>query len=263
MNDPNGPCAPSPDAMLEILCKIAREAGRAILAHYDGPVEVTDKADRSPLTEADRASHAVITRRLAEAFPGIPVLSEEGRDIPYDERRRWKRFWLVDPLDGTKEFIQKNGEFTVNIALVDQGVPVIGVVYVPAQGVLYWGVRGHGAWKQEDAGPPRPIRVRRADPERGYTVVESRSHPSAELEAYLKDLPVAERIPAGSSLKFCAVAEGRADLYPRLGPTMEWDTAAAQAVLEAAGGRVEDLEGRPLRYNKPDLRNPHFVARGG
>ncbi len=263
MNKPNGSCASSPDAMVRTLCEIAREAGQAILRYYEGPVEVTDKEDRSPLTEADRASHAVITRRLAEAFPGIPVLSEEGRDIPYSERSRWERFWLVDPLDGTKEFIKKNGEFTVNIALVDQGVPVVGVVYVPAQGVLYWGVRGQGAWKQKHGDAPRPIRVRRADPDRGYTVVESRSHPSAELEAYLRDLPVAERIPAGSSLKFCAVAEGRADLYPRLGPTMEWDTAAAQAVLEAAGGRVEDLEGRPLRYNKPDLRNPHFVARGG
>jgi len=244
------------------LCDIARAAGEAILERYEGPIAVARKADRSPLTEADRAAHAVILEGLEAAFPGVPILSEEGRGIPYGERRRWERFWLVDPLDGTKEFIRRNGEFTVNIALVERGEPVAGVIYVPVRRVLYGGIRGQGAWREEAPGEAVPIRARVPDPEAGLTVVVSRSHPSRETETYLAGLPVVRRIPAGSSLKFCAVAEGRADLYPRLGPTMEWDTAAGQAVLEAAGGRVEDLEGRPLRYNKPDLRNPHFVARG-
>ena len=251
----------SPDEVRR-LCEIARAAGAAILERYEGPIAVTRKSDSSPLTEADRAAHAVIVEGLGQAFPGIPVLSEEGRGIPYPERRAWERFWLVDPLDGTKEFIRRNGEFTVNIALVEGGDPVAGVIYVPARRVLYGGIRGKGAWREEAPGEALPIRSRAPDPEAGLTVVVSRSHPSPETEAYLEGLRVARRIPAGSSLKFCAVAEGRADLYPRLGPTMEWDTAAGQAVLEAAGGRVEDLEGRPLRYNKPDLRNPHFVARG-
>jgi 3'(2'), 5'-bisphosphate nucleotidase len=169
---------------------------------------------------------------------------------------------LVDPLDGTKEFIKRNGEFTVNIALIEDGRSVFGVVGVPAQGMIYWGVAGSGAWLQAGDAPPQPIRVRQPEPASGLTVVMSRSHPSPELDAYLADIKVADALPIGSSLKLCAVAEGRADLYPRLGPTMEWDTAAGHAVVEAAGGRVLTLAGVPLSYNKQSLLNPHFIVSG-
>jgi len=241
-------------------CTIARAAGDEILRVYRGEIEVEMKDDRSPLTAADRASHAVIERGLRGHFPEIPVLSEEGRDIPYTERRHWQRFWLVDPLDGTKEFIKRNGEFTVNIALVEDQTPVAGVVYVPVTGRLYLGIRGAGAWCQEEGGVAEAIRVRPSVAGEGLAVVMSRSHPSPELDAYLRGVAVAERVSVGSSLKFCVVAEGRADLYPRLGPTMEWDTAAGQAVVEAAGGSVRQLDGSPLRYNKEELLNPYFVV---
>ncbi|WP_025321932.1 3'(2'),5'-bisphosphate nucleotidase CysQ [Deferrisoma camini] len=252
----------NPNPTIRLLLELAEAAAAEILRIYEGDIQVEEKGDRSPLTEADRAAHRVIAEGLARAFPDVPVLSEEGREIPYATRRAWSRFWLVDPLDGTKEFIKRNGEFTVNIALVEGGRPVLGVIHVPVQGRVYWGDVASGAWTRQAGGEPRPIRVRRPDPARGLVVVQSRSHPSPETEAYLKGLPVAESIAAGSSLKLCAVAEGRADLYPRLGPTMEWDTAAGQAIVEAAGGRVETLDGEPLRYNKPDLRNPYFVAKG-
>ena len=243
-------------------CCLARAAGAAILQVYDRAFAVETKDDRSPLTAADRASHRVIAEGLHRLAPEVPLLSEEGRAIPYDERRGWDRLWIVDPLDGTKEFIKRNGEFTVNIALVEHGAPLFGVVYVPVQRVLYWGGRGLGAWRQQEATKPAAVRVRRPTRERGLTVVQSRSHPSPELDAYLQDFPVAESVSVGSSVKFCAVAEGRADLYPRLAPTMEWDTAAGQAVVEGAGGKVLDRDGRPLVYNKPELLNPHFVVTG-
>ncbi|NOY44847.1 MAG: 3'(2'),5'-bisphosphate nucleotidase CysQ [Deltaproteobacteria bacterium] len=252
----------NPNPTLRVLLELAEAAAAEILRIYEGDIRVEEKGDRSPLTEADRAAHRVIAQGLARAFPEVPVLSEEGMEIPYETRRSWHRFWLVDPLDGTKEFIKRNGEFTVNIALVEEGRPVLGVIHVPVQRRVYWGDVATGAWTRQADGEPRPIRVRRPDPTRGLVVVQSRSHPSPETEAYLKGLPVAKSIAAGSSLKLCAVAEGRADLYPRLGPTMEWDTAAGQAIVEAAGGRVETLDGEPLRYNKPDLRNPYFVAKG-
>lgn len=232
------------------------------MAIYEGEFQVEIKGDDSPLTCADRASHDLIAASLASQFPEIPLLSEEGRDIPYEVRRAWPRFWLVDPLDGTKEFIKRNGEFTVNIALIEDGRPVFGVVGVPAQGLIYWGVAGTGAWLQAGDEPARPIQVRQPDPARGLTVVMSRSHPSPELDAYLANIKVADALPVGSSLKLCAVADGRADLYPRLGPTMEWDTAAGQAVVEAAGGRAHTLDGTPLRYNKQSLLNPHFIVSG-
>jgi 3'(2'), 5'-bisphosphate nucleotidase len=241
---------------------IARRAGAAILSIYAGDYAVEYKDDDSPLTAADKASHRVIVAGLQQAYPDIPVLSEEGADIPYRERSQWRRFWLVDPLDGTKEFIKKNGEFTVNIALIENASPVLGVVYVPVRDALYWGGAEQAAMLQVGLGPARPIRVRSADLQAGLTVVMSRSHPSPELAAYLKDLNVAEALSVGSSLKLCAVAEGRADLYPRLGPTMEWDVAAGHAVVEAAGGRVTTLAGAPLRYNKRDLLNPFFIVSG-
>lgn len=246
---------------MERICSVAREAGAAIMRIYDGDIIVEMKSDESPLTAADRASHDIIAAGLAALDPEIPLLSEEGRDIPFNERRQWQRFWLVDPLDGTKEFIKRNGEFTVNIALIEGGTPVVGVIYVPAQNRLYRGIKGAGAWIEDETGR-RAIVVRRPDPVKGMAVVMSRSHPSPELDAYLEKIVVGEAVPVGSSLKLCAVAEGRADLYPRLGPTMEWDTAAGQAIVEAAGGRVEDMEGNPLRYNKENLLNGWFIVRG-
>jgi len=231
---------------------------------YEGDHAVEYKDDNSPLTAADKASHEVIVAGLNKQFPDIPILSEEGRDIPYEIRKNWQRFWLVDPLDGTKEFIKRNGEFTVNIALIEENTPVFGVVYVPAQDKLYCGVVGQGAFVEVRG--PRPeakaIQVRQPDAEAGLTVVMSRSHPSPDLEAYLQDIKVAEALPVGSSLKLCVVAEGRADLYPRLGPTMEWDTAAGQAVVVAAGGSVLQTDGTPLEYNKENLLNPHFIVKG-
>ena len=245
-----------------ILLEIAREAGRAILEVYSHDFKVDFKSDQTPLTNADRASHDIIVRRLQQHFPGIPVLSEEGANIPYQVRSSWQYFWLVDPLDGTKEFVKKNGEFTVNIALIGDGVPVLGVVYVPVTDVLYWGGRGLPAMVQVGKDEPRTIRTRKPDPQAGLTVVMSRSHPAPELKEYLEPLRVAEAVSVGSSLKLCIVAEGRADLYPRLGPTMEWDIAAGHAVVEAAGGTITTLDGSPLTYNKQDLLNPYFVVHG-
>jgi len=248
---------------IDVTCitDIAREAGAAILEIYRRDFAVEAKDDRSPLTEADRAAHTTICRRLAERYPNIPLLSEEGEAVDFATRHNWPRFWLVDPLDGTKEFIKRNGEFTVNIALVEGGSPALGVIYAPALDRLYWGEMGSGAWVQVGCAPAQRLHPRAAPPAEGLTVVKSRSHPSAELEAYLATLPVAAAIEVGSSLKLCAVAEGRADLYARFGPTMEWDTAAGQAIVEAAGGRVVDPAGTPLRYNKPDLHNGHFIVR--
>jgi len=246
----------------EDVCAIARDAGAAIMNIYAGEFNVELKGDNSPLTCADRASHEVIVAGLQQAYPQIPILSEEGRDIPYEVRKHWSRFWLVDPIDGTKEFIKRNGEFTVNIALIVDGLAVAGVVCVPAQAKTYLGIKGQGAWLTVSEQGPGAIRVRTADPAVGLTVVMSRSHPSPELEEYLHDIKVADALPVGSSLKLCVVAEGKADLYPRLGPTMEWDTAAGHAVVEGAGGTVTTVDGQPLTYNKENLLNPYFIVRG-
>ena len=248
-------------ASLEHLEAIARRAGEAILAHYRAEQPAELKADRSPITAADRAAHTVITEALAAWTPEVPVVSEEGA-LPHAQvRQAWRRFWLVDPLDGTKEFISRNDEFTVNIALVEDGEPTLGVVLAPALGRLFAGAVGIGAWV-EDAAGRRPIRCR-AVPKEGFTVVASRSHgDAAALEAYLGGRKVAAVRSAGSSLKLCVLAAGEADLYPRLGRTMEWDIAAGHAVLAAAGGSVTELSGTPLRYGKPGFENPHFVAQG-
>ncbi|MBI4715488.1 MAG: 3'(2'),5'-bisphosphate nucleotidase CysQ [Nitrospirae bacterium] len=226
-------------------------------------IEVTLKDDRTPLTAADRASHDLIRSTLETAFPEIPCISEEGREVPYEERKEWRRFWLVDPLDGTREFIQRTGDFTVNIALIEEGRPVWGVVYAPATEALYYASKEEGAWKQ--AGEETPVRIRvNAHPgEKGVVAVASRAHASEGDDRLLTRLAVRERISVGSSLKFCVVAEGKADVYPRLNPTYEWDTAAGQCVLEAAGGVVLDPSGGPLRYNKPTLKNDGFIAHSG
>lgn len=249
--------------MRDSLMAIAKEAGAAILSVYEKDFEVEYKDDRSPLTEADRLSHERIVEGLAALDASIPVLSEEGKDIPYAERVNWQRFWLVDPLDGTKEFVKRNGEFTVNIALIEQGYPVLGVIYVPVTDVLYYGEAGKEAVKIASGSMAQTLAVRK--PESGaITIVESRSHPSPELESFMSELQQKyssiDRISKGSSLKFCAVAEGSAHLYPRMGPTMEWDTAAGQAIVEAAGGSVKWLNGERVHYNKEILRNDFFIV---
>lgn len=246
----------SPDTLVR-LCEVAREAGAAALAFYGGEVAVGRKADRSPVTAADHAAHAVIVTALAALDPTVPIVSEEGAIPGPEVRAGWTRFWLVDPLDGTKEFLQRNGEFTVNIALVEHGVPVLGVIYAPALDLLYYAGQGLGSWKRERGGPPVRIASRPPLPGHALRVAESRSHPSKELEAWLATQLVAERVPAGSSLKFCWVAEGRADVYPRFGPTMEWDVAAGDCIFRNSG--VGRPRVSPLRYNQPDLRNPSFV----
>jgi 3'(2'), 5'-bisphosphate nucleotidase len=248
--------------LLEHVRSIAKAAGAAILEVYASDFAVTHKDDRSPLTAADRAAHTRIVAGLEALEPQLPVLSEESDHGRLGDRRSWQRYWLVDPLDGTKEFIKRNGEFTVNIALIDGGEPVLGVVLAPALDLEYCAVRGRGAFKRQTDGALETIRVTRpaASPLR---VVGSRSHPSPELAGLLDAWGPHELKPMGSSLKICLVAEGSADIYPRLGPTSEWDTAAAQAVLECAGGSMIDTDGRPLIYNsKEDLLNPHFLAIG-
>jgi 3'(2'), 5'-bisphosphate nucleotidase len=248
-------------ALLAALCALARDAGRAILDVYRSDFAVDFKDDRSPLTEADRRAHALIARGLAALPEPLPLLSEESPPDELAERRSWQHYWLVDPLDGTKEFLKRNGEFTVNIALVAEQRAMLGVVLAPALDRLYFGAIGLGAWRQDGDAEPRAIRVRPAAAT--LRVVGSRSHPSGELADYLAGLGTYEIAPMGSSLKICLVAEGAADIYPRLGPTSEWDTAAAQAILESAGGRMIDPNGRALRYNaKDDLLNPHFLAFG-
>jgi 3'(2'), 5'-bisphosphate nucleotidase len=249
--------------LLDAACGIAREAGRAILEVYGrADFAVARKSDDSPLTEADQVAHGIISRALAALDGSIPILSEESRPGDHAERRSWSIYWLVDPLDGTKEFVKRNGEFTVNIALVDAHRAVLGVVLAPVLDRLYSGAAGLGAWRADSGGAPKPITVR-ANAAQPLRVVGSRSHPTPELAQYLAGLPPYEITDMGSSLKICLVAEGAADVYPRLGPTSEWDTAAAQAILESAGGRMIDLAGLPLRYNsKEDLLNPHFVAFG-
>ncbi len=256
----------------------ALKSGDAILSVYERDFEVEEKADKSPLTEADKLSNKIITSHL----PDYPILSEEGKEIPYEERSGWKRFWLIDPLDGTKEFIKRNGEFTVNIALVESGKPVLGVVYAPVVKTLYFGSKETGAFKVENGdfsfleeitSPEKfwkeiekvAVKLPVGKESEEIVVVASRSHRNPETEAFIKKLEEkfgkVKTVSKGSSLKLCLVAEGAADVYPRIAPTMEWDTAAGQAVVEAAGGRVINYEtGEPLIYNKRDLLNPYFIV---
>jgi 3'(2'), 5'-bisphosphate nucleotidase len=238
---------------------LVREAGRATMTYYDAPgtPDVREKDDRSPVTLADEVAHGILVEGLRRLEPSIPVVSEEAAADDFETRRGWNRFWLVDPLDGTKEFIKRRAEFTVNVALIEDGEPVLGVVEAPALDLVYWAVKGEGAWREEKGAPAERIYSTVPEPGAPLTVVESLSHPSQELEDYLKTIPVARRVKAGSSLKFCWVAEGRADIYPRLGPTMEWDVAAGDCVYRQSGRNGERPS--PLTYNKPDLRNPSFV----
>jgi 3'(2'), 5'-bisphosphate nucleotidase len=247
--------------MAEVV-RLAQRAGDEILSVYGEQFEVTHKSDQSPLTLADLRSHEIIVQGLHALTPDVPVLSEEASDISYEQRRQWTRYWLVDPLDGTKEFVSRNGEFTVNIALIENHVPTLGVVHVPVTSTTYTGAAGVGAFRKVDAEAAQPVSVRTpaASPLR---IVGSRSHRGDSLDQYLPRLAPYELIAVGSSLKFCLVAEGNADFYPRFGPTSEWDTAAAQAIVEAAGGAVVKTDGERLRYNtKSELLNPHFLVYG-
>ena len=247
---------------LDRLVDISRRAGEAILEWYDRDMGITHKDDESPLTNADLASHNVIVKALKEYWPDVPVLSEESAKIPWKTRKGWRQYWLVDPLDGTKEFINRNGEFTVNIALISDHKPVLGVVYVPVTGSCYFGASRYGAWRQKDGETATAIEVRQPAAEPAV-IVGSRSHANPELVSQLNKLGPFELTSMGSSLKFCRVAEGTADFYPRLGPTSEWDTAAAQAVVEAAGGVVVKIDGSPLEYNhKAEYLNPFFFVFG-
>jgi len=251
---------PMLEKLLPQVVAIAFRAGQAIMGIYaDSACAVMVKADNSPLTQADLASDRIISKGLAELGLGWPVLSEESAQIAYAERQTWSCFWLVDPLDGTKEFIKRNGEFTVNIALIENGQPIMGVVYAPALGVCYYAARNVGAYVQRDE-LAHSIRVQPHISGQPVKVVASRSHSDERTLALLKNLDEYKCISMGSSLKLCLVAEGATHFYPRLGPTMEWDTAAAHAVVSAAGGVVHSREGKELTYNKPDLHNPEFFV---
>lgn len=250
------------DRLLPEIVALADRAGAVILEHYQGDVAVRAKADASPVTAADEAAEAVILARLAELTPEIPVVAEETVAAGHVPEIGDGQFWLVDPLDGTKEFLSRNGEFTVNIALIEGREPILGVVLAPARDQAWWGARGRGATARDADGGTHAIAVRKA-PAGGLVAIASRSHRDAETQAFLDQAGVGKCISAGSSLKFCLVAEGKADLYPRFGRTMEWDVAAGHAVLAAAGGRVTTRDGAPLLYRKPGFENPPFIARGG
>lgn len=248
-------------ALLPQAVDLARQAGEAVMRVYaEVNPAIEYKRDNSPLTQADLASHGIIVAGLERIAPGIPVLSEESEEIPFATRHAWPRYWLIDPLDGTKEFLRRNGEFTINIALMENNHPVLGVVYAPAIDKMYFAAQGCGAFtlNGEERVPiktgPSATGVRR--------IVASRSHGSGEEASADTNGEKCEFIVMGSSLKFCLVAEGSADLYPRRGPTMEWDTAAAHCVVEQAGGTVTDLDGNPLLYNKESLLNPGFLVTG-
>jgi len=253
------------DTIREGVIALARAAAADILAVYERPIHVEHKADDSPLTEADLASHRRIVAGLQRLTPDIPVLSEESAEIPVAERKAWSRLWLVDPLDGTREFVKRNGEFTVNIALIEDGVATFGVIQAPVPGVLWWGDLAHGAYRR--LGDDEVALETRTPAVSPLRVAASRSHRDERTEAFMARMSAEtgniETVGVGSSLKFCRIADGAIDVYPRFGPTSEWDTAAGQAIVEAAGGRVLDPQGRPFRYNQRDtLLNGEFVALG-
>ena len=248
---------------LPAVLELTRSAADRILAVYNGDIAVRRKDDSSPVTAADMAAHHTLVDGLSVLTPHLPVLSEESKHIPFEERSRWRRYWLIDPLDGTREFINRNGQFTVNVALIENHEPILGIVLVPTTGVCYYACRGEGAFRQAAADTaPDPIHSR---PFRGdcLVVAGSRSHGTEALQRFLDNLPTCEVVSLGSALKSCLVAEGKVDLYPRLGPTSEWDTAAAQCVVEEAGGAVTNIRMERLRYNtKRSLLNPHFFVSG-
>jgi len=247
-------------SILPDVIKIADEASEKVLHIYQSDFKVNYKEDHSPITAADIASHDMIVKGLRQISRDIPILSEEGAEIPWEERKKWRRFWLIDPIDGTKDFTQRTGEFTVNIAMIEDGEPVMGVVTAPALKEAFWGIKGEGAHMRDRTG--RVHRIRVAEPKDTLRVVASKNHLNDETRAFIGTLGAHEIVQAGSSLKFCRIAEGHADIYPRMGPTSEWDTAAAHAVLLAAGGKVQTPEGQSLVYGKENILNPNFIAAG-
>ncbi len=248
--------------LLDDTIKLSIRAGDEILKIYNTEYAIDIKEDQSPLTTADLASHNCLVAGLEKLSPKLPILSEESAHLDYSERKQWQTYWLIDPLDGTKEFIKRNGEFTVNVALINGNRPILGVVYVPVSGVCYSAAEGLEAWKQLPNQQPQSISVRK-EAKKPLTVVGSRSHQTPELADYLQRLGPHELVSMGSSLKLCLVAEGKADLYPRIGLTSEWDTAASQCVVEQAGGKVTDLKGKTLTYNtKEEYLNPYFLVFG-
>lgn len=250
------------NAQREAVIDIAHRAGAAIMQVYADGFDIARKDDDSPVTSADLAAHRLIVAGLAALTPDVPVLSEESAQLPWQTRRQWSRYWLVDPLDGTREFIKRNGEFSVNIALIDDGLPVFGVVQAPVNGVVWHAQRGGKAYRRD--GAQQDVITTRVPPAVPLRVAASRSHRSGRTETLLHRMGEIELIAQGSSLKFCRIAEGTLDAYPRLGPTSEWDTAAGQCVLEAAGGVLLAADsGEPFRYNqRPHLLNGDFVALG-
>lgn len=249
------------------LIPIAKEAGEAIMKIYDDQElfqNVDYKSDNSPLTLADQAAHTIICKRLEVLRPDIPILSEEGKAIPFETRKSWEAYWCVDPLDGTKEFIRRNGQFTVNIALMHNNHPVLGIVYIPVSAKSYYGAKDMGAWRQDAEGRVTSLQVDRFQwNQPSLRIVCSRAHQSEALQSYLEQFNAPETVPMGSSLKFMLLAEGKADVYPRLAPTMEWDTAAAHIIVEEAGGKIIRHETEnTLAYNKENLLNPYFIAMG-
>ena len=247
-------------SLLPDVIRIADEASEKVLHIYQSDFKVHFKEDKSPITAADLAANEIIVQGLRRIARDIPIVSEESAEAPWEERKHWRRFWLVDPIDGTKDFTQRTGEFTINIAMIEDGEPVMGGVIAPALKEAYWGVKGEGAYKRGRTGKARHIRV--AEPRDSLRVVASKNHLNEDTRAFIAKLGPHETVQAGSSLKFCRIAEGHADIYPRMGPTCEWDTAAAHAVLAAAGGKVQTLEGEPLKYGKENVLNPWFVAAG-
>jgi 3'(2'), 5'-bisphosphate nucleotidase len=246
-------------SQIEDLINISNEAGKSILKFYQDKIVVEKKDDESPLTKADLAAHHVIVDALKQLTPDTPIISEESGIPDYEERKKWPRYWLVDPLDGTKEFIKKNGEFTVNIALIERNKPVIGIVHVPAKKLTYVGQKSVGSFKVDQDGIRSDIFSKVPHEGQQITIVSSRSHGSSDTEQRVEEMgfKIRNSIPAGSSLKFCLVAEGLADVYPRFGPTMEWDTGAGDAVFRYSGKDSERYS--PLKYNKPSMKNGEFV----
>ncbi len=251
------------EKLVNPVCEIAKQAGTEILKIYQEGFEIEEKKDNSPLTSADLASHTLIIERLKQLTPEIPILSEESSSIPYAERASWNCYWLIDPLDGTREFIKRNGEFTVNIALITNQTAVLGVVYIPVQDITYYASSGNGAYKQINNQAAMKISTRQSTPGSKPTICGSRSHAGESLKELLAQIGEYELISMGSSIKMCLVAEGKADIYPRFGPTSEWDTAAAHCVVGEAGGMLVDTKLETLKYNTKDsLLNPSFMAIG-
>jgi 3'(2'), 5'-bisphosphate nucleotidase len=245
---------------INAILAIAVDAGKAILTVYnEEDFEVSVKTDSSPLTKADKIANDLICRELKRLYPTIPIISEEGKSIPYGERKNWKVYWCVDPLDGTKEFIKRNGEFTVNIALIQNQMPVLGVIYIPVQNLLYYGSEASGSWKQSPG--EYPIQIKAINKNAEWTAAVSRSHADGEEKAILKDYPIVNFIAVGSSLKFCLLAEGKAQIYLRTGPTMEWDTAAGHAIILFSGCHINTLSGKAMLYNKESLLNEGFLCK--